>query len=462
MKRLIPLIVLLGLYYRLAYGRDSRRLRAGAPPIDARTDDMMRLPRRYIAGGIAGFFYPAPSLGFWTRLRVKRLQGKLLAYWSGMLIAADAAMDMDGTGPEESRSILEAVFDNIYETCRPALTADEARHVRFFHERVFGTGRGLQPLEAFTLAPSTQALVSYATRSARSAGATAAEISGLLRDVTPPDRAVGPTSFLVQSIELAHGQFLSMRQADNTLTKDWRWYVRLCEQKNIRILTAPHSLLAQNGPGLYGDLLSCVLTISEAVFHRQVLDDLLDFDDDLADGVAAAPIYLLLSMGEVAKAALSGDPEALCTELRRVAIRDGQGALGFIRTLPTTAHFTGRRDDLPTPAHCTPRAVCDLLARPEEADLAPNEVFERRAKQADALRVAWANGDKTRVKSLVVESGVIRYFLDQMSIDSLALSDRDRRAMNIPVAAFFYRRTLKSYQRCRDMWVPQVSSEARK
>lgn len=201
--------------------------------------------------------------------------------------------------------------------------------------------------------------------------------------------------------------------------------------------------------------------LNRIFFHRQVLDDLMDFDEDLDGGIANSLIYMLMSQGRIAAAFAARGTGVAGEAIVREELR---------RSCMLTAHGSDEGRDCGEP----PEAIADIDAcvtqvlanRPadrqtELVGLAA-ECIERRA----LLLEAWQRRDREAVRAIVVRSGVAGRILSTIA-GGAHLRDAEEGLRGIlrdgKIYGFvyiYYVRTLRTYRRCVQKWRPHVSGPA--
>jgi hypothetical protein len=268
--------------------------------------------------------------------------------------------------------------------------------------------------------------------------------------------------FYRRALDLADGQLASLEQRLVDDDHDWGWYKDVMDKKLVNVLLSPFSLLVN--PSSKVDpaeaVRQCFLLLNGTFFHRQVLDDLMDFEEDLSNGTANSLIYMLVSQGRIAAAATDCDAEtnedAILAELRRSWIPSRE--LGLERSL-ALAHERDSARKSPAGSARDVLAIARAALANDAADrsIPLAELSLKCIRRKDALLHAWASGERASVREIVERSGIAIRILDSIASgrdhaeteQALAqLDDVDVRE----IVYLFYVRTLRTYERCVGKW----------
>jgi hypothetical protein len=192
--------------------------------------------------------------------------------------------------------------------------------------------------------------------------------------------------------------------------------------------------------------------------HRQVLDDLLDFDEDLANNTANTLTYILVTQGRIASGIAGRDLYEDQPDVLRELDRSGllaHPAAGF----DEEEDVVSDRDPAPSLQPPIDALVRKALAnRPGDASVSLPELIDASRCRGAALLEAWARRDQAAVAAIVTKSGVANRILDSISAgvhqreieDALkAVLERDSIHGCIYV---YYLRTLRTYRKCVSKW----------
>jgi hypothetical protein len=197
-------------------------------------------------------------------------------------------------------------------------------------------------------------------------------------------------------------------------------------------------------------------------FHRQVLDDLLDFDEDLASFTANSLIYILVSQGRVAAVAAQGNPSEDGVAMRRELSRFGLLVPEF-QIEPSFEALEEAEGAQSGKAPCKPDRVAALVGRalinkPSDKAMPLEELLGRCRRRKTALLDAWARRDLRAVTEIVEESGVATRILDSIAAraDRREIEQRLERLLDDhgirEIMYVYYIRTLRTYEKCERKW----------
>ncbi len=207
----------------------------------------------------------------------------------------------------------------------------------------------------------------------------------------------------------------------------------------------------------------CFYLINRNFFHRQVLDDLMDFDEDLSNHTANSLIYILVSQGQIAAAAAGDDPPCDEAAILRELARSGLLAPEFPIEPGSELH-----DDNESEAHgnrppCQPGSVAalvrtSLVNRSSDRAMPLGDLLAECRRRKTALRDAWVEQDHPcsnrnrraqrhcraypRRHCRSTTQGEIEQALERLLDD-----EGIREFMYV-----YYSRTLRTYQRCLRKW----------
>jgi hypothetical protein len=191
-------------------------------------------------------------------------------------------------------------------------------------------------------------------------------------------------------------------------------------------------------------------------FHRQVLDDLLDFDEDLSNHTANSLIYILVSQGRVAAAVSKGGLRTVWRELHRsgLMIPELQKGLGV-----RISNRGGTRDWINGASTDLMSAFRIALTNTPRDQVSPfDKLVSECLRRKMMLFTAWDRHDYGEITKIVEESGVATRILDSIAagpgrkeidqeLNQIADNECIRECMY-----FYYIHTLKSYDKCVLKW----------
>lgn len=438
----VPIALRVGGLYLAKFEITRTRLRHVAPLTEVDLAEF-KFARNYAAGGAAGYLASRYSTVRARGSHLDTLFAELFASWSSFLIAGDAAMDSKSMDQVKSQQFLSRLYLELYPEENRRLTVGQAQIVQHF-ETVFKREFPSAPLEEL---PETMhfRLELFAIHMAR-------RFADVLRRLYRwHDRhglraafSAGMRDFYLKAADLASGQLLSVQQRDLDEQHDWEWYRVLIELKTTNILFAIlHLFVQERGGEMSGQAMArYFVAINSLFFHRQVLDDLLDFDEDLGRGQANSLIYMLISQARIARHARNrlGHNEA---ELRREIIR---------------ASMVWSDLDLQTcPLEL---ALSSALANTKVDEGRPlDELVDVSLRRGEVLRDAWPRLDYGKIARIVTDSAIADRILSW--IESGRLKDRVNAELEViqqepilDVIYFAFDRTVRTFQRCRARWGP--------
>jgi hypothetical protein len=413
--------------------------------------------RRYIAGGLGGYIagkccYPdAYCRGLWLHY------AKLFSHWSNFLLAADGAIDSNTLTRDASSTLLYSLFQVMSGSLVPKLNVSQIESIDRSARKAFGipmTSSGSQ-LPKF----SECRLEWRAAWMAKEVGNDCMLLWKFHKAIGQGEQfktAIG--EFLDKSIELAEGQLNSLDQRLLDYDHDWAWYRAVMNGKTLNVLQAllPLFLGDKASNGCAGqDINRWIVAVNDAFCHRQLLDDLLDFDEDMQQHTANAIQFLIISQGRIAQAAdkyfRTGEVKELALEFQRSFAICPDFAVEF------SAKDGG--SDL-TEAKCLPEnVILDLVRQalvndPCEHDVSLKEIVEIRLQHATDLIGVWARREYDEVRRIVNSSRIVNRILIGLPrrgpIDRLK-SMQACQSMPPPVRMFFVR-CVRTLNKCRAAW----------
>jgi hypothetical protein len=248
------------------------------------------------------------------------------------------------------------------------------------------------------------------------------------------DIALAKIAFCKNAKFLMDGQMTSMGQTDLASPNDWRWYFhQIMNHKNVEFLLTPFRLwcVETESAARFGKLATMFLALNSTYVHYQLLDDLADLDEDLAQGVIASPGFILLSQAKLGRLLMAWNgthpkeegveemriaeqvfkSELLCSEFLKSPMYDG------VRPYLVEHCTDGRRS---APAEialkCAMGNTLQELSLPLEA-LASRRVFQGTA-YLDGLRA----GNISAARRNLLESNVPNRVLSSVGEDGTVLN----------------------------------------
>lgn len=451
--RLTATLMFVALVYGCRFHLLQRSLNPpeGFPTRDDRR--ILQLRRRFIAGAAAGYLASteALSLPFWDRRNF--IYADLCAFWSNCLIAADATMDMEGLSLDEVRRLFGQSFNAMFMKVEADLPIDIQRRLRARHAAMFG----VETPETGALPAGPRARLRRYTL--HMAAAIGERISRLLALNGNASFAGMLDQFYSRTLDLMAGQLETYDQSIVDDEHDWGWYRYLMHNKFMNVLLAPIGLFANPAAGLYPEeqMRRAFHLLNRNFFHRQVLDDLTDFDEDLANGVANTLIYILVGQGRLASVIASAGGEPDQVSILRELDRSGllvHAARGFDDDILPDRD----RESDGGPPNISSLARDALKNRSSDASTPLEDLVGACLRRRAALFEAWSRRDQAAVKAIVEESGVANRVLDSVTAgtEQRRIEDALKRCLersNIQGFVYtYYVRTLRTYEKCVSKW----------
>ncbi len=438
--------------------------RYGAVPADARK--RLRLARRFAAGGVAGFVAATYALGTEAEAPAKWAYGDVCAFWSTFLLSADGATDIDGLTRDQSRSMLMLCFNRMVAPVLPLLTPAGRLELERLSTEVFGPGRELAPDASSDGAPGVLRSISEIASS--TIGDRLAVLFAMhTRLRTQAKFEAGATAFLVRCLRLVAGQLQSLDQRIVDSDRDWGWYRSIADNKMLNVLLALMPLFVSpkhREPGK--SLEEGFLLLNRTFFHRQILDDLLDFREDVEDRSANALVYMIVGQARLASA-------LACTPATIDEIRTAISEIDRSRLLDRE-FFVGA--EAPRPAEEEWREVSAWQTRGERlrgevlrfalvndhSDLALDveRLAPRAVMRGELLINAWQTKDWEDVVRTVVESKVAMRVLRSIALQvDYAEVNREFERLDDgglrEVLDLVYARMRRTFRKCWAEWQSQ-------
>lgn len=454
--RLFGSMLLVAVIYAWKFRRLQRALEPGGV-FPARADvRALQLRRRFIAGAAAGYVASTQALQQALFARMNFIHADVCAYWSNCLIAADATMDEEALSLPEVRRLFGESYAAMSRQVEPDMPADVRRRLASRSAALFGAdvadgGRSSADpgsrLRRYTL-HTAAAIGDRVSRLACLHGATA--FAGELEQ------------FYSRTLDLMAAQLETYDQSIVDDAHDFNWYRSLMHRKFMNVLLAPISLFADPAAGLYPEepMRQAFHLLNRNFLHRQILDDLIDFDEDLANHVANTLIFVLVSQGRlasfVAGQGRDADKAALMHALNRSGLL-GHPADGF----DDEVLLPGDRDGVPPDVAVLARHALENGAG--DAALPLEDLAEACLSRRTALYDAWGGRHAAAVKEIVTQSRIAERILDAIArgAEQRAIEDALKRCMersNIHGFVYaYYARTLRTYEKCVKKWRPRAA-----
>jgi hypothetical protein len=243
--------------------------------------DRRRMDRRFRACywiGRSSVSTIAPYLA--KRESISHTAGLLFAYWGLSAIEFDCLQDERALSSADisllSREWLQALHSALFNEMIASPTAKEPRRADYMFA---------------VLSNRLMALVRQFSTTALAHG-------------SPDHVHTAKEEFYRGASSLMTGQMTSMGQSNLELPKDWAWYYReIMNHKNVELILTPFRLwCGEKGSGdRFGKVASSFLVLNAAYSHYQLLDDIADMQEDINQGVIAAPGFILLSQASLAE-----------------------------------------------------------------------------------------------------------------------------------------------------------------
>jgi hypothetical protein len=424
-----------------------------------------RLRRRFVAGATAGYIASKYSLAEAGSRRMNFIYADLCAAWSNFLVAADAATDAKGLSKADTRHLLRLCFDAMFEPVE-ARASDRVRSAvtaRYLEVFQFPYDGRSQP-GSVPDGPDFR-LERYAVRMASDIGKDIAELCRCPFAEHFQDAFQGALQlFFTRTLDLMAGQLATLDQSCLDNEHHWGWYKDVLQNKFTNVLLAPISLFVNPGARRNPEetMRECFRLISLNFFHRQVLDDLLDFDEDLASFTANSLVYILVSQGRVADAAAQDntfeDGVAMCRELSRFGLLAPEFQIEPGSDVLEQSEWAQSGKSPCTPGSVAALVRCALSNGPSEETSSLQELFAQCLRRKKALLDAWAARDLRAVTEIVEGSGVAARILDGITAraDRHEIEQRLERLLDDPgireIMYVYYIRTLRTYEKCVRKW----------
>jgi hypothetical protein len=362
-------------------------------------------------------------------------------------------MDMEALSPHEARQLFGESFTAMLMKVEADLPIDIQRRLRSRYVAMFGiemSENGQLPVG------SRFRLRRYTLHMATAIGDRISRLLALNRTAL---FASALDHFYSRTLDLMAGQLETYDQSIVDDEHDWGWYRHLMHNKFMNVLLAPIELFASPAAGLYPEeqMRRAFHLLNRNFFHRQVLDDLIDFDEDLANHVANSLTYILVSQGRLASiVANSGgctDEASIVRELDRSGLLFHPAKGLDDEILPDCER---EPDSVPPTVNSLVRNA--LENRSNDASIPLEDLVDACLRRRAALYEAWATRDHAAVKAIVTQSGVADRILDTIAAgtEQRRIEDALKRCLErSSIQGFvyaYYTRTLRTYEKCVSKW----------
>ena len=460
--RLIAASVML--VYGWKFAHLQRSLKSKGASLTRQDRRAFRLRRRFVSGATAGYIASRYSLAEAATPRMNFIYADLWAAWSNFLIAADAAMDTKDLSRGESRQLLRLSFEAMFEPVE-ALSSGQVRSVvSTSYLSVFELPYDRRLQSSGLPSDSDFRLERYSVRMASEIGKNIVKLCECpLAASFQKDFQDALQLFFTRTLDLMAGQLAALDQSSVDDEHDWGWYKDILHNKFTNVLLSPISLFlnprARRKPE--ETMRECFRLINRNFFHRQVLDDLLDFDEDLSNHTANSLIYILVSQGRVAAAARDnscGNGAAISRELSRSGLLMPEFQMGLNCQALNDAEWPLSGGTSCKPGNIEPLVRMSLINRPSDRVMTFDDLLKQSLRRKKALVDAWTRHDCRAVTEIVERSGVAARILGsitarrdpneiQTALEQLLDDEGIREVMYV-----YYVRTMRTYERCARMW----------
>lgn len=242
-----------------------------------------KLLKYYVVGSLIGRAVSRYVLRGEVPRRATGMYSRIGGAWGNCLIAADSIIDADRLPPRVAFRLLRTVGEHL--RGKANTSALDNAVARFSCRMAREVYEGLHSMRRFANSDSQRI-----------------QIEAVI------------TRFYADWKLLCHGELRSIRQRSQFGGSNWRWYLDLLETKTMTLIIAPVRLTARTSRAhLRADaVVNGIRAINELFYHRQVLDDFIDVEQDAEDGIRGAPVYMLLEQARlssgISQAHLELDP----------------------------------------------------------------------------------------------------------------------------------------------------------
>jgi hypothetical protein len=416
-----------------------------------------------VTGATAGYIASKYSLAEAATRRMNFIYADLFAAWSNFLIAADAAMDTKTLSKGESSRLLRLSFDAMFEPVE-AQSSDQVRSaISTSYRSVFQSPYRCSQSRDLP-SDSDFRLERYAVCMASDIGNNIAKLGDSLFATRFQEAFQAALQlFFTRTLDLMAGQLAALDQSSVDDEHDWGWYKEILQNKFTNVLLAPISLFFNPGARRRPEetMRECFRLINRNFFHRQVLDDLLDFDEDLSSHTANSLIYILVSQGRVAAAVRDnpcGNGAAIYWELGRSGLLMPEFQIGLDCRALKQSEGTDSGESFCKPGQVEALVRSSLINRPSDQAMPFDDLLKQSLRRKAALLDAWTRRDRRAVTEIVERSGVAARILAsitarrdrneiQGALQELLGDEGIREVMHV-----YYVRTMKTYERCARTW----------
>jgi hypothetical protein len=417
-----------------------------------------QLARRFALGATAGFLASKYSYGWRHALRLNLLHADAFGHWSSFLITADAAMDSSRMSRDASVALLRRCFHALIDPARGKGLSFDASAISEEYVHVFGAAMNEGTSYSAKIAAIDHGLGRFAGEMASVVGRRLAGIADLHRGAgRGDDFKVALEEFYIRTLSLIDGQLSSLDQMLVDQEHDWGWYRGVLNSKSMDVLLTLLSLFVNSARRRHPaqNMKTCFFLVNRTFFHRQVLDDLLDIEEDISSGTANSVVYMIVSQGRVAARYAENEYARsrydLVEEIERSCLLAPE--FGLARNA-LIGRFRAKAGTDATTSNDVEALVKEaLINREGDRAVAAAELIRTCIRRQQLLLNAWSRKEWDTVLAVVRESGIvtrildsIKYRTDQNEVDSAlrALNDEGVRE----VMHLFYIRTLRTYEKC--------------
>lgn len=442
--------------YRVKFWRLQSSIRKTSA-LDSGDLARYKLGRRFALGATAGFLAArysfSPNDG---SLRDYLMYADVFSHWSSFLVTADAAMDSKVSPVEASTELLRKCFHALFGAplaTYPLLDTPRIRRLYFENFR--------QTLLPQSIAPyprtSEYKFENYAIEMASIVGNRLCTLAHRHRNSGLQSEFLSCLQdFYERTLSLIAGQLSSLDQMIVDHDHDWGWYRNVLNSKSMNVILALLGLFVSQTPERKPSekMTTCFYLINQSFFHRQVLDDLLDVEEDICNGAANSLVYMIVSQGRVAACCTGEDSLSI---RRKIALEIGRSQLLASEFTPVTPFGLMHAEALEGIDHggtVVETLIREALTnRAVDRDKPLEELINSCSIRRALLEEAWSQRNWGKVIAVVKESGIAARILasiarrderTKLESELRSLDDDDVRE----VMGLFYFRTLRTYQKC--------------
>ena len=256
--------------------------------------DYYKIRKHFYSAGIAGAFISASIHGQSKESKINRQDYSLLfSYWAGLLISLDSYFDLkkNEIAKDISANFKIAILLKDILVSKGVLIPSGS--LIDFNIWITDNNSSDLPIDNdySSITKEIYFLESFANK--------------LANCLNHAENEIIVTKNLIQIIDsfmkLMTGQINSLNQIYYSECYNWNWYSKnVLEQKFNFIFPSVLWSFPQNKTqyNLVSNLIQGMKEIDTVFIHRQILDDLIDFGEDIDNGILATPSYILLAIDE--------------------------------------------------------------------------------------------------------------------------------------------------------------------